>query len=217
MLRVKRVQSTSLRNEVYSLRYRAYRKEDAIDVHASEAFEDQYDHMPNHILFALMHENKVVGSIRTTWFDPNDQHPIPEMHAYSDRIEKVIPSNARILSGNRLVIDPHFSSNRTMVMLLLRHFIISASAVNADWIMAAVRRNHLPFYRRVFFASVVSESRIYPGLRCPMQLIVSNFHTNAELIKQKTPVLQPRGYETMLFDKNRADFWEIGFPAEEAV
>lgn len=44
MLRMKRAYTRKLCEEVYSLRYRAYRKEDAIEANTIEAFEDEYDH-----------------------------------------------------------------------------------------------------------------------------------------------------------------------------
>jgi len=82
-LRIKRAHTSRLRDQVYCLRYRAYRKEDAIEPSACEAFEDRYDHQPNHVLWALTFEDVVIGSIRTTWFDPAEPQPIPEMHAYA--------------------------------------------------------------------------------------------------------------------------------------
>jgi hypothetical protein len=93
-----------LRDEVYSLRYRAYRKEDVIEPSAFEAFEDQYDHQPNQALWALTYEDEVIASIRTTWFDPAEPHPIPEMHAYREDLAKIVANDACILSGNRLVL-----------------------------------------------------------------------------------------------------------------
>lgn len=86
MLRMKRAYTRKLCEEVYSLRYRAYRKEDAIEANTIEAFEDEYDHQPNHVLWALTSEEKVIASVRTTWFNPNDPYSIPEMKAYSDDI-----------------------------------------------------------------------------------------------------------------------------------
>ena len=53
MLRVKRVHSEALRDEVFALRYRAYRSENAIAESPHERFEDAYDAQPNHIPWAL--------------------------------------------------------------------------------------------------------------------------------------------------------------------
>jgi N-acyl amino acid synthase FeeM len=214
MLRIKRAHSAPLRDEVYSLRYRAYRKEDAIEPRESEAFEDQYDHQPNHVLWALTLEEKVVGSIRTTWFDSAEKCPIPEMHAYANEIANVIPAGTRVLSGNRLVTDPDLASiSAQIVLLLLRHYMVVAKR-KADWAIAAARSNHLPFYRRVLHLERASVAKEYPGLRCPMHLMACDFQKNIVEVIDKTPLLKPRGYEQIFLDPNYADVWEIGLPVE---
>jgi hypothetical protein len=216
-LRIKRAHTALLRDQVYCLRYRAYRKEDAIEPSASGAFEDRYDHQPNHALWALTYEDKVIGSIRTTWFDPAQPDPIPEMHAYRDDLAKLVADDARILSGNRLVTDPDLSSaSAQAVLLLLRHFMVTASYRAFDWAIAAARSNHLAFYRRVFRACVVSQGRVYPGLRCPMHLMACDLRQNNVLfaITQGTPSLRPRGYEQIFLDQKYQEIWEVGLPVE---
>jgi len=214
-LRIRRAHTARLRDEVYSLRYRAYRKEDAIEPSVFETFEDRYDHQPNHVLWALTFEDRVIGSIRTTWFEPVERHPIPEMHAYSEDLAKIVANDASILSGNRLVTDPDLSSaSAQAVLLLLRHFMVTASYKGSDWAVAAARSNHLAFYRRVFRASVASESRLYPGLRCAMYLMACNLRQNNALITTSTPTLKPRGYEQVFLDQKYQEIWEIGLPLE---
>ncbi len=121
-LRIKRAHTALVRDHVYRLRYRTYLKEDAIEPSVFAAFEDRYDHQPNHVLWALTYEDKVIGSIRTTWFDPMEVHPIPEMHAYSDELAALVPRQARIMSGNRLVTDPDLSSTSAQTVLVLLPF-----------------------------------------------------------------------------------------------
>ncbi len=213
-LRIKRVHSPELRDEVYCLRYRAYRKEDAIDPNEKESFEDLYDHQPNHILWALTSEERVIGSLRNTWFDPDEPHKIPEMQAYSDAISSAIPPDARICSGNRLVTEPDLASvSSRLVLILLRHNMVVARK-KADWAIAAARTNHLAFYRRVCHLEKVSEGRTYPGLRCPMHLMACDFHKNISEVIERTPLLKPRGYEKVFLDPNYQDVWEIGLPVE---
>ncbi len=108
MLRIKRAVSSELRDEIFSLRYRAYLSEGAIEVSENQRFEDDYDQQPNHILWALTEHEQVVGSIRTTWFDPAAEHLlIPEMAGYADEVSRTVPPSAKILSGNRFVTEPN--------------------------------------------------------------------------------------------------------------
>jgi len=67
MLLVKRVVSETLYDEVFALRYRAYRSGGAVDFCTSGRFSDKYDDRPNQITWALTEADRVVGSIRTMW------------------------------------------------------------------------------------------------------------------------------------------------------
>lgn len=213
-LRIKRVHSPQLRDEVYCLRYRAYRKEDAIEPNDLESFQDQYDHQPNHVLWALTCEERVIGSLRNTWFDPDAPYKIPEMQAYSDAISSTVPTGARIVSGNRLVTEPDLILMSSRLVLILLRLNMVVAGAKADWAIAAARTNHLAFYRRVLQLEKVSEGRAYPGLRCPMHLMACDFHKNVSEVMGRTPLLKSRGYEKVFLDPNYQDVWEIGLPVE---
>lgn len=166
------------------------------------------------MLWALTSEEKVIASVRTTWFNPNDPYSIPEMKAYSDDISANVPASCRILSGNRLVTDPDLSAvTPQLVLVLLRHYMVIAHQ-KADWAIAAVRVNHVPFYRRVLNLEKVSDGRTYPGLRCAMHLLACDFRKNIATVVEKTPLLKPRGYERIFLDDNYEDVWETGVPVE---
>jgi len=214
MLRIKRAHLPPLREEVFALRYRSYRKEAAIARHPSEAFEDEYDYQSNHILWALTFEERVVGSIRTTWFEPGANELIPEMRTYSEEIAELVPEGCRLLSGNRLVTDPDLSlMSAQFVILLLRHHMMVA-ALKADWAVAAARINHVAFYRRLLMLEKASSPKMYPGLLCRMYLMACDFRANIDQVLLNTPMLRGRGYERLLLDNDYADVWEIGLPVE---
>ena len=214
MLRVKRVHSEALRNEVFALRYRAYRSENAIAESPHERFEDAYDAQPNHILWALTDHERVVGSIRTTWHEPNAPWTIPEMEGYAGDVARIAPAQARMLSGNRFVTDPERPDRDSLyAMLLLRLHMMVADA-RAEWAFAAVRINHLPFYRRVLRLERASEGRLYPGLTSTMYLTACHFPTHIDRVYANTPALRPRGYERLFTDDRYRDVWEVGLPAE---
>ena len=214
MLRIKRVHSTELRDEVFALRYRAYRHENAIDESPSERFEDKYDAQPNHILWALTEHEKVVGSIRTTWYDPDEPWGIPEMEGYAEDVARAVPAGKRMLSGNRFVTEPDRPDRDSLhAMLLLRYYMVIAHE-KAEFALAAVRVNHLPFYRRVLKLERASEGRVYPGLTSVMYLTACDFSRNIDHVYASTPLLRPRGYERIFLNENYQDIWEAGLPVE---
>ncbi len=214
MLRITRVHSDELKDEVFALRYRAYRHEEAIEQSDIARFEDKYDRQPNHVLWALTEHGKVVGSIRSTLFDPTQPWNIPEMDGYPEDVGRVVPAGSRIVSGNRFVIDPDRADrDSAYAMLLLRHHMLIAQQ-RADFALAAVRVNHLPFYRRVLKLERASEAKIYPGLTCQMFLTACIFDQHIESVFAATPTLRPRGYERVFTDVAYQDIWEVGMPLE---
>ena len=216
MIRIKHAHTPELRDEVYALRYRAYLSEGAIPPNAAQRFEDVYDSQTNHILWALTEHEKVIGSIRTTWFDPEQPHlGMPELHGYREDVAAQVPSGARLFSGNRFVTDPARTDRDALfAMLLLRHHVMAAAHGRCEWALAAVRGNHVPFYRRVLRLRQISEARLYPGLTSQMYLTACRFSENIGDVYATTPQLRPRGYEHVLLDDVHRDIWEIGLPVE---
>jgi len=214
-LRIKRVISADLRDQVYELRYRAYRSENAIPVSRSERFFDDYDGQPNHVTFALMEGPRLVGSIRGTWFDPDrPDERIPEMERYASSIQSITSEGSKILSGNRFVIDPHREKKSHLYAFLLIRQLMLLAHRRADIGLAAARKNHLPFYKRVLKLNRVSEAMTYPGLTCEMYLTSCRFQENIESVYQRYPILKSVGYERVLFDPQYEDVWEVGLPVE---
>ncbi len=216
MLRIKRVHSETLRDEVYALRYRAYRREDAIDPTPAERFEDKYDAQPNHILWALTEHERVIGSIRTTWYQPGEPWSIPEMDGYGEDVSRIVPPGANCFSGSRFVTDPDYANRSSLFAMLLLRYHLTAFE-RADYALAAVRTNHLPFYRRVLRLERASDGRPYPGLKSIMYLTACQFQHNINDVYARTPFLRQKGYERMLRDDRYRDVWEVGLPIEDAA
>lgn len=216
MLRIKRVHSPELRDKVYALRYRAYRRENALDEISSARFEDRYDSQPNHVLWAVTDDEKVVGSIRTTWYDPaTPAWQIPEMDGYADDVIKHVPAGKKIFSGSRFVTDQCGDQLDTRLpLILLRCHVMTFKLYGCEWALAAVRQNHLPFYRHVLRLEKISEAHLYPGLKVTMFLTACDFKKNIEAVYQHTPQLIPRHQETDLVSDRCHSLWETGIPVE---
>lgn len=191
MLTVRRVQSPGLRDQIYALRHRAYLREGAIEPHPSGRFSDAYDEQPNHVLWALFDESRLVGSLRSTWLIPGSAPSIPERDCFPEAIERRLPPGARLISGNRLVTEPRPSDvAATYATELLKHHLALMPG-RADFALAAVRANHLRFYRNILLMECISEARIYPGLKCPMFLLAAEISRSLFPIWRRTPALCP--------------------------
>jgi hypothetical protein len=213
MLRIRRVDSPTWRDRVYALRYRAYRRADAIPASPSERFSDTFDQQPNHILWALTDGDSVVGSIRVTWHEPGSELLIPEQVGYASAIQAVVAPQARLFAGNRFVTDIEGDAIRPqMAILLLKYLVLTSIEGGCDWALAAVRAHHLPFYRRVLRLKQVSEARNYPGLVAPMYLTACHFPHEIERVYCSQPLLRPTAQDRVMLDEDCSDRWEHGLP-----
>ena len=213
MLRIRRVDSPTWRNRVYALRYRAYRRVDAIPESPSERFSDTFDQQPNHILWALTDGDRVVGSIRVTWHEPGSELLIPEQVGYASAVQAVVAPQTRLFAGNRFVTDTEGDAIRPqLAILLLKYLVLTSLEGGCDWALAAVRAHHLPFYWRVLRLKQVSEARNYPGLDAPMCLTACHFPNEIERVYRRQPLLRPTADDQVMLDEHCRDRWEHGLP-----
>lgn len=213
MLRIRRVDSPTWRDRVYALRYRAYRRSEAIPASVSERFSDSFDEQPNHILWALTEGEHVVGSIRVTWHEPGSELLIPEQLGYASAVHSAVAPQARLYSGNRFVTDADGdSATPQAAILLLKYLVLSFLEGGCEWALAAVRAHHLPFYRRVLRLRQVSEAHNYPGLAAPMCLTACHFPEEIDRVYRSQPLLRPTADDLALLDHSCSDRWEHGLP-----
>jgi len=208
-----RVESPSLRDRVYELRYRAYRSNASIPESEQRRFSDRFDDQPNHVLWAIVEGTRIVASLRTTWYDPKlPDLRTPEQEAYSDDLTRAVPAGIPLVSGNRLVTEPERNGrSRVHVMALLRQYMVVAEC-HRGWSICAVRRHHTAFYQRVLCMRVLGPERPYPGLTCGMHLMGESFVEQADLIYRNHPELVPTAADRMLTALDKRDKWEVGNP-----
>jgi len=104
--------------------------------------------------------------------------------------------------------------------LTLRIAVMATDYFNTTSCLALVRREHAAFYRRVFGAVEMSDTRIYPGLSFPVILYGSNAAINLQQIYRRFPFFRSTEDEQeQLF--SQTDFRGFEYPirtgAREAV
>jgi hypothetical protein len=182
-------------HDVHALRYRSYLQSGHIDPNETKLFRDQYDSLPNCKSIVIYSGTRAVASVRTCALAYEAGLSSPAMTAYPEEVENLLSPEARVGAGGkaleitRLVRSPEAANNQGLVFLLYRLAgyigIMDGTAV----ILACVRKNHAPFYKRIGYQEV-TEPRPYPGLKCPMQLLACSRATY-EKVRATSPVLDP--------------------------
>jgi hypothetical protein len=175
------------REAIFRLRYQAYRREGAISHHSSGTFFDPYDEKGNGFLFGLYIDGELASSIRV--HVASKDHPdFTSLEVFSDFLQPELDAGRVIVDPTRFVTDDTFSRlYRTLPYATVRVAGMACEYFGADHLLAAVRREHQAFYRKLFHHQVVREARPYPGLTKPLSLMSLHYPTFADQLYQRYP------------------------------
>ena len=174
---------------VYSLRYSAYLDVDAIEPNASGLFCDEFDDRSNCINHLLTRNGFTVAAIRTCYVSADRQAQSLGYLNYHEEIEELC-NGYSIIESNRFVVKPEFDRLPLQAYILLFAAVLEhRNSTSARFIMGAVKRNHIGFYRRLLNFSRWSHERVYPGLKVPMALFGLDYQQDGEEVVENNPKL----------------------------
>jgi len=149
---------------IYSLRYRAYLHEGAIEPRADRRLADRFDDLPNSWTFGIFVDGELASSLRVSVATP-DNPETPAVDAFGDLLRPELDKGKIIVDPNRFVADPN---NRTkfpeLPYMTVRLGYVACGYFKADIGTATVRAEHRAFYRKVFLQTPMCEPRPYPTM-----------------------------------------------------
>ncbi|OYW59588.1 MAG: hypothetical protein B7Z40_21390 [Bosea sp. 12-68-7] len=109
-----------------------------------------------------------------------------------------------LVDPTRFVADARWSRELPeLAYLTLRLPWLAMEQFEADVMLAAVRPEHYPFYRRLWGNTVVSPPRLYPGLAKPVMLSQLDFPRAVSRVEALYPFFRAREDErTAIFGPN---------------
>ena len=164
------------KRDAFALRYNSYLDSGFIGPNDSGLFHDEFDRKPNARTIVVYDSGEAVASVRACFLSVGDGSTSPALETYPNEVRQVLTEAGQGRMGiaglevNRLVRSPQAANNQGLVFLLYR--LVGRLALTRDFrvVVSCVRRNHVPFYRRLRFQEC-GGSRQYPGLNCPMHLV----------------------------------------------
>ncbi len=174
-------------NAVYRLRYEAYRREESVPFNDEGVVVDDLDNTPNGMTFGVHIDGELVSSIRL--------HHISAAYPYGASMKSCPDVLQPLLERGETFIDPsRFTADYeaslaypALPFLTLRLAVMASVHVRADACLALVRPEHGAFYRRVFGSEAMSDVRVYPGLRFPVQLLGAYVNTKLPVTLRRYP------------------------------
>ncbi len=206
--------SAADRDRVFNLRYRAYLREGAIAQSDDERFTDPVDDHPNCLIFGVYADGDLAGAIRLGITVPGLPQ-IPTAQVFPDAVLPLIEAGHVLVDPTRFVADPLWSrALPELAYLTLRLPWLAMEHFGADIMLAAVRPEHYPFYRRLWGNTVVAPATLYPGLSKPVMLSQLDYASAAPRVERLYPFFRAREDErAAIFGTSAMPWLPLGAPA----
>jgi hypothetical protein len=199
------MESEDEREAIYSLRYRAYLHEGAIEPRDEPRLKDRFDDLPNSWTFGIYADGVLTSSLRISLATP-DNPDTPAVEAFPELLGPELAKGRVIVDPNRFVADP---LSRTKIpelpYMTVRLGYVACGYFNADLGTATVRAEHRAFYRKVFLQQPLCEPRPYPSLIKPLCLMAAHYPTVRERIFERYPFFRADDEECHVLFTRRSE------------
>lgn len=170
------------REAIFRLRYEANLREKTITANETGMLIDRYDDLPNGFNVGVFIDGTLAAALRLHLLSKDYPHSAL-LEAYPDVMWPKVEAGARIIDVTRLVADYGLARREPyLAYATVRLAMLAAAHFGADLVMAAVRKEHIPFYQREFMATRLTEPRPYPTLVKPLSLFEINYARDEDAI-----------------------------------
>ncbi len=165
-----------LLDTVYRLRYESYSEQNYIDKNDTKLFIDEFDSKPNCTSYLTLHNHTPIGSIRSCLYDPSTARPAPIMEVFEDEIGQQIGYDKAFMEFNKFVVSPEFQRQGGVVarFMIVENVARAAQQAGVNFLVIAVREEHLKYYNAVFGFEQASDVKSYPHLSFKTALMVTD-------------------------------------------
>lgn len=207
-------QTAAEREEIYSLRYRAYSREGMVKESPDGRVTDQFDDLPNSWIFAVHLSGELFSSVRISLLN-SEWRLSTSAHVFGEILNPKLDRGDVMVDPARFVADPDKAGRfPELPYLTLRLAYMACEYFKADLGLAIVRPEHQAFYRRVFLHETIAEPRLVPGLARPFGLMAADFPAMHERVFERYPIMRSTAFERrMLFERPADRLTAPGFVA----
>ena len=200
----RRIETSEEKDQLYSMRYRAYRHGDLIPPSASERYSDRYDDAPDAMTFGIYVDGELCSSIRLHVLT-SERRVSYTTELFGDVLHPRLDKGEVFIDPARFVADPEKAQRfPELPYLTVRLVFLACEYFNADTGLAVVRATHQAFYRRVFLNETIAEPRAFPNVTKKVALMASDFRAVRERVLTRFPIMRSSAFERrMLFERPR--------------
>lgn len=150
--------------DIYRLRYAAYRLNDLVPEDSSRSVQDEMDDLPNCHRFGLYIDGDLVSTIRLHTVTAETPFS-PAMSVYADILAPRLAAGEVFIDPSRFAVHPDWSRIYPQIpYLTLRLPGMACIHYGAPYCISMIREDHAAFYRRVYKSRPIGDARPYGGV-----------------------------------------------------
>lgn len=165
-----RMETPEQLDEVYRLRYDAYRREDFIEANPERRCLDPFDQADNCMIYGLYLDGKLISSIRFHILD-RERRESPSMLMYPELLSPMLDQGLVMIDPTRFTADLEASKTfKGLPYATLRIASMASVYFDADYCLSCIRPEHAAFYRKVFRSEQIGDTRFFPKVKFGVEL-----------------------------------------------
>jgi hypothetical protein len=184
--------------DIYRLRYKAYRSNDMIPDSASHVISDELDEAPNVHRFGVYIDRELVSTMRI--HHVTRETPMSaSTKAFGDIVHPMLDQGLTFVCMSRQASDPEWSKVYAQLpYLTMRLAGMACFYFHAPYGLSVVREDHAGFYKRIYYSEQISDERGYPGVYNKVILFRTDAYGNRQRFYSRFPFFQSTPVERRL-------------------
>ncbi len=186
--------------DIYRLRYKAYRSNDMVPDSETHTIHDDLDETPNAYRFGVYVDQRLVSTLRIHHVTRSMPWS-PSTKAFGDIVYPMLDAGDTFVCPGRFASDPDWTRIYPhLPFVTLRIATMACFHFDVPYGLSTVREDHSGFYKRMYPSERISEPREYPGVYNRVVLHRINTRENQEQYFARFPFFKSTPMERrMLF------------------
>lgn len=189
--------------EIYALRYAAYRRSGMVHDSPSQSVSDELDDLPNCYRFGVYIGGNLASTIRIHVLSADNPYST-SMTLYRDILEPRLELGQILIDPTRFAADAEMAKlYPSLPYITLRLPVMATVHFKADNCLSLVQEHHVAFYKRIFDAVPAAPVRSFTGaINCDVQLFQAEPSRIWDMTFHRFPFFRSTVTERrMLFDR----------------
>lgn len=184
----RRAKSPAEREEVYKIRYDAYRRENFIEPSLDERlYDESYDELQNGAIFGVYVDGEMASTIRIH-VARSENEALPSTAVFGDVILPRLREGRVIVDSTRFATKLEFSREYPeLPYATVRLSWLAGEFFKINDLLATTRVEHQAFYKRVFGHEAWCEPRDYPLLNRQVVCLGVDFPEHKSRVEERYP------------------------------